>query len=69
MDKTTQQGYPAKNVAEEVLKSMLNGSKDVTMSTTSPKIAILIRTLFPSFYFWIMEFRAKKTKDSLSRAD
>ncbi|XP_033225495.1 dehydrogenase/reductase SDR family protein 7-like [Belonocnema kinseyi] len=69
MDEATQQGYPAENVAEEVLKSMLNGSKDVTISTCSPKIAILIRTLFPSFYFWIMEVRAKKSRDSASKKE
>lgn len=69
MDETTQQGFPAKDVAEEILKSMLNGCKDVTISTASPKIAILIRTLFPSLYFWIMERRARKTSENAQKRD
>ncbi|XP_043470174.1 dehydrogenase/reductase SDR family protein 7-like [Leptopilina heterotoma] len=67
MDEATQKGFSASYVAEEVLKSMLNGSKDVAISPLSPKIAILLRTLCPSLYFWIMKIRAKNSKSSLAK--
>ncbi|XP_051164996.1 dehydrogenase/reductase SDR family protein 7-like isoform X2 [Leptopilina boulardi] len=67
MDEATEKGFSAKYVAEEVLKSMLIGSKDVAISPPSPKFAILIRTLCPSFYFWIMKIRARKSKASSSK--
>ena len=69
MDEATQQGFPAKEVAEKVLKSILKGKMDVTISTASPKLAILIRTLCPSLYFWIMERRARNSRQGSSKHD
>lgn len=60
MDKTTESGYQPEYVAELVLKSVLKQEKDVIIAPFSPKCAIIIRTLFPSLYFWIMEKRARK---------
>ncbi|XP_024878284.1 dehydrogenase/reductase SDR family protein 7-like [Temnothorax curvispinosus] len=60
MDKTTESGYPPKYVAECILKSVLKQEKEVTIASFSPKCAIVLRTLFPSLYFWIMQKRARK---------
>ncbi|XP_012534978.1 dehydrogenase/reductase SDR family protein 7-like [Monomorium pharaonis] len=60
MDKTTESGYQPKYVAECVLRSVLKQEKEVTIASFSPKCAIILRTLFPSLYFWIMEKRARK---------
>lgn len=69
MDEATEKGFSANYVAEEVLRAMLNGNKDVAVSSFSPKFAILIRTLCPSLYFWIMKIRARKSKTSSSKQE
>jgi len=60
MDKTTESGYQPKYVAECILKSVLKQEKEVTIAPFLPKCAIILRTLFPSLYFWIMQKRASK---------
>ncbi|XP_011689663.1 PREDICTED: dehydrogenase/reductase SDR family protein 7-like [Wasmannia auropunctata] len=60
MDKATETGYQPKYVAERILKSVLKQEKEVTIATFAPKCAIILRTLFPSLYFWIMQKRARK---------
>lgn len=61
MDKTTESGYQPEYVAECVLKSILKQEKEVTIAPFSPKVAIILRTLFPSLFFWIMQKRASKS--------
>jgi len=60
MDKTTESGFQPKYVAECILKSVLKQEKEVTIASFLPKCAIILRTLFPSCYFWIMQKRARK---------
>lgn len=59
MDKTTENGYQPEFVAERILKSVLKQEKEVTIAPFSLKAAIVLRTLFPSLFFWIMQKRAK----------
>ncbi|XP_020711313.1 dehydrogenase/reductase SDR family protein 7-like [Athalia rosae] len=67
MDKATAQGLPPEYVAEEVLKALLRKTSELTVSTFTPKVAIYLRTVFPSLYFWIMRKRAnKEIKDKQS---
>ncbi|XP_072748613.1 dehydrogenase/reductase SDR family protein 7-like [Anoplolepis gracilipes] len=60
MDKTTETGYQPEYVAECILKSVLKQEKETTIAPFSAKAAIVLRTLFPSLFFWIMQKRAKK---------
>ncbi|KAL0120224.1 hypothetical protein PUN28_008111 [Cardiocondyla obscurior] len=60
MDKATASGFEPKYVAECILKSVLKQEKDVIISPFTPKCAIVLRVLFPSLYFWIMQKRARK---------
>lgn len=60
MDETTKNGYEPEYVAECILNSVLQQKKEVTIAPLSMKVAMLLRTLFPSFYFWIMQNRARK---------
>ncbi|XP_001599364.2 dehydrogenase/reductase SDR family protein 7-like [Nasonia vitripennis] len=59
MDKTTKNGYSPKYIAIKVLKAMLREDKEITIATFTQKIAILLRVLLPSVYFWIMQLRVK----------
>ncbi|RLU19419.1 hypothetical protein DMN91_007976 [Ooceraea biroi] len=60
MDKTTESGYQADYVAQCILKSILHQQKEITVAPLAPKAAIILRTLFPSLFFWIMQRRARK---------
>ncbi|XP_011644289.1 dehydrogenase/reductase SDR family protein 7-like [Pogonomyrmex barbatus] len=60
MDKTTENGYEPKYVAKCILKSVLKQEKEIIIAPFSPKCAIILRTLLPSLFFWIMQKRAKK---------
>lgn len=60
MDETTQHGYSPKNVADRILTSVLRGDKEVTIASFTQKIAILLRSLNPNLYFWVMQNRAKR---------
>ncbi|XP_078045594.1 dehydrogenase/reductase SDR family protein 7-like [Augochlora pura] len=61
MDKSTEEGYSAEYVAERILKAIVKDEKDVIIAPFSPKVAIYLRTLCPSLYFWIMHKRARKS--------
>ncbi|XP_006609712.1 dehydrogenase/reductase SDR family protein 7-like isoform X2 [Apis dorsata] len=63
MDKTIQEGYYPKYVAERILKAVLKEEKDILITPFIPKAAMYLRTLCPSLYFWIMQKRAKNTKE------
>nr|CAD7413073.1 unnamed protein product [Timema cristinae] len=60
MDATTAGGYNPKYVAKEMLKVILLEKKEVTIAPLSPRLAILLRTLAPEIFFWVMEKRARK---------
>ena len=62
MDKTTEEGYSPEYVADCILKAVLKQEKDVLVSSFTPKVAIYLRTLCPSLYFWIMYKRAKRSE-------
>lgn len=60
MDTTTENGYEPEYVAECILRSVLKQEKEITIAPFTSKAAIVLRTLFPSLYFYIMKQRAKK---------
>jgi short-subunit dehydrogenase len=60
MDETTQNGYSAKYVADKILEGILRGDTEVIIATFTQKIAIPLRVLIPSIYFWVIKNRAKK---------
>ncbi|EFN80815.1 dehydrogenase/reductase SDR family protein 7-like [Harpegnathos saltator] len=60
MDETTVNGYEPDYVAERILEAVLKQKKEVTIAPFLVKCAIIIRTLFPSLFFWLMQKRAKK---------
>ena len=62
VDKTTAEGYSPEYVADCVLRAVLKQEKDVLVSSFTPKVAIYLRTLCPSLYFWVMYKRAKRSE-------
>lgn len=64
MDKTTQEGYDPRYVADCILEAVLREKKDVLISPFIPKLVVYIRTLCPSLYFWIMQRQFEKAKTS-----
>ncbi|XP_014212236.1 dehydrogenase/reductase SDR family protein 7-like [Copidosoma floridanum] len=62
MDETTEKGYPPSEVAEKILNAVLRGDEELTICNFSQRVAILIRVMWPSAYFWIMKYRAKKLR-------
>jgi dehydrogenase/reductase SDR family protein 7B len=64
MDIDTAYGYKPEYAAEKILSAVVEDKKELIISPLVPRLAILIRTLSPSLYFWIMERRARNTPDS-----
>jgi len=60
MDESNQKGYSAEYVAQETMKAVLKGKKDVLLSPLIPRLAIFLRYLFPGIYFLLMSHRARK---------
>ncbi|KAJ1532373.1 hypothetical protein ONE63_000973 [Megalurothrips usitatus] len=60
MDDTTAGGYPPEYVAEQVLNGVVLQEKEIILATAGPRFAILLRSLGPDIYFWIMQKRANK---------
>lgn len=65
MDEATASGYTPEYVAQRILEAVMYEERDVTISSLGPKIAILLRTVFPSVYFYIMKKRARNVVTSL----
>lgn len=60
MDETTLTGMEPEVVAKSIMVSIMKDDKEVLLSPVLLKIAIIIRTLFPNLYFYLMSNRAKR---------
>jgi dehydrogenase/reductase SDR family protein 7B len=63
MDSDTARGYTPEYVSKKMLSAIVDGEKELTVAPVITRLAITIRTLSPSLYFWIMERRARKNSD------
>lgn len=63
MDRDTVDGYKPEYVSEKILSAVVEGRKELIIAPISVRLAIMIRTLSPTLYFWIMERRARKSSD------
>jgi len=59
MDASTEKGYSASWVAERVLEAVQNGRHEVVLAPLHHRLAILLRAIFPSFFFYLMARRAE----------
>lgn len=62
-DETTVSGYSPKEVAEDILVAVMKEDPELILSGFTPRIAIYLRTLLPSLYFYIMQNRAQRLKE------
>lgn len=63
MDSATANGYKPEYVAEKILSAVVQSKEELIISPAIPRLGILIRTLAPSLYFWMMKRRARNTSD------
>jgi hypothetical protein len=63
MDGDIAHGYKPEYVAEKILSAVVECKKELIIAPVIPRLAIMIRTLAPSFYFWIMERKARNSSD------
>ena len=60
LDPTTEYGYTTEYVSKQILKGILRDEKDMIIAPITPNLAIWLRFICPSLYFWIMAKRARK---------
>ncbi|XP_049956983.1 dehydrogenase/reductase SDR family protein 7-like isoform X1 [Schistocerca serialis cubense] len=58
MDSATENGSPVEKVAEEILYAVATEKKELTTCSFVAHIAVLLRTLYPELFFWLMKKRA-----------
>lgn len=60
MDEATATGYTPEYVAQRILEAVISSEPDVIISSLGPRFAILLRSLVPRLYFYIMRRRAQR---------
>lgn len=63
MDETTASGMAAEDVASKVASMVVYEEPDVVLAPLTHRLAIYIRALAPSLYFYIMGKRARKQRN------
>lgn len=59
LDKTTDQGATPEEVAEKIVKVVVQKKKEAVIAAFIPKIGVLLRYYCPSLFFYVMARRAK----------
>lgn len=59
MDSSTASGYSPEYVATQVVEAILGDKAEIIVASMQPRLAILLRTLCPGLFFWIMRLRAQ----------
>jgi len=62
LDSTTKSGYSVEYVSDRIISGMVNNDQQLVLAPLYVRLAILIRTLLPSLYRFIMNRRALKEK-------
>lgn len=64
MDQTTASGMDPTEAAENILVATLSKHTELILAGLLPRLAILMRLLWPSLYFYIMSSRAKRIRNA-----
>ena len=62
LDTSTQSGYSVEYVSEKVISSLTGSDRQLVLAPLYVRIAIIIRTVWPALYRYIMNRRAVKEK-------
>lgn len=62
MDGATAAGMSPEVAATKIVTSVIQEDKDVVLSTCGPKLGILLRTLCPDLFFYLMSRKATEAK-------
>ncbi|XP_054257713.1 dehydrogenase/reductase SDR family protein 7-like isoform X2 [Macrosteles quadrilineatus] len=62
VDETTAKGYEPLDVAKRILVATMKRQSELIVSDSTPKIAMFLRTLLPSVYFYLMKNRALRLR-------
>lgn len=62
MDKTTNTGMDPEIVAEAIVNAVLSRKNELILSSLLPQLALLIRIIWPSLYFYLMQKRAYRLR-------
>ncbi|KRT83018.1 dehydrogenase [Oryctes borbonicus] len=59
MDKSTEQGQSPSEIAEEIVKAVVQKKKEAILAELVPKMGVFLRKYLPDLYFYAMARRAK----------
>ncbi|KRX87805.1 Dehydrogenase/reductase SDR family protein 7-like [Trichinella pseudospiralis] len=62
IDRNTETGMLPDWVACRILKALVNNEQELILASWYVRFAILLRVIWPSLYFWIMQRRASRTE-------
>ncbi|XP_067136657.1 dehydrogenase/reductase SDR family protein 7-like isoform X2 [Centruroides vittatus] len=63
MDKTTSTGMDPNDVADAIIDAVLLRKNELILSTLLPQLALLLRIMWPSLYFYLMQKRAYRLRN------
>lgn len=64
MDETTESGADPAEAAVEIVQAVKSKKDEILLCSLFYRLAVLLRTILPSVYFWLMERRAAKNNKS-----
>ena len=62
MDINTKSGYNVEYVSEQIISAIISNKFQLVLAPLYVKIAIIIKTLAPSLYVYLMNRRARKER-------
>eukprot|EP00041_Stephanoeca_diplocostata_P009645 m.150553 g.150553 ORF g.150553 m.150553 type:complete len:167 (-) comp17828_c0_seq3:521-1021(-) len=60
MDVTTANGIKPSDMAVTTLEAIASQTSEVVVASSLPKIAVMLRNIFPDIWFWYLSRRARK---------
>ena len=62
MDANLANGMTSQYVANRILQAVARQHSDIVVGALLHRTVVIVRTLWPSLFFWVMARRARKTE-------